>query len=84
MLCIETSTSLGLLQQFQGAAGEFRGALGYWLQLILSPVHEIFLSSMKTAAFLSTVGFSEYVNPIRSADIDVCAILHIEMGFKPW
>ena len=26
---IETSTSLGSLQKFEGAAGEFKGALGY-------------------------------------------------------
>ena len=28
MLCIETSTFLGSLQKFEGAAGEFKGALG--------------------------------------------------------
>ena len=28
MLCIETSSSLGSLQKFEGAAGEFKGALG--------------------------------------------------------
>ena len=37
MLCIETSTSLGSLQKFEGAAGEFKGALGSWHPLISSP-----------------------------------------------
>ena len=37
MLCIETSTSLGSLQKFEGAAGEFMGALGSRHPLISSP-----------------------------------------------
>ena len=36
-LCIETSSFLGSLQKFEGAAGEFRGALGSWHPLISSP-----------------------------------------------
>ena len=38
VLCIETSTSLGSMQKFDGAAGEFKGALGSRLQLISSSV----------------------------------------------
>ena len=37
ILCIETSTSLGSLEKFEGAAGEFNGALGFRHPLILSP-----------------------------------------------
>ena len=37
MLCIETSTSSGSLQTFEGAAGEFKEALGSQLQIISSP-----------------------------------------------
>ena len=37
VLCIETSTFLGSLQKFEGAAGEFKGALGCWHSLISSP-----------------------------------------------
>ena len=37
VLCIEISTALGSLQKFEGAAGEFKGALGYRHPLILSP-----------------------------------------------
>ena len=38
VLCIETNTFLGSLQEFEGAAGEFKGALGFRLPLISSPV----------------------------------------------
>ena len=38
MFCIETSSSLGSLQKFEGAAGEFKGALGSPHPLISSPV----------------------------------------------
>ena len=41
-LCIETSTFFGSLQKFEGAAGEFKGALGSWHPLISSPVYYIF------------------------------------------
>ena len=37
MLCIETSTYLGYLHKFEGAAGEFKGAPGSQHPLILSP-----------------------------------------------
>ena len=37
VLCIETSTFLGSLQIFEGAAGEFKGALGSPHPLISSP-----------------------------------------------
>ena len=37
VLCIETSTSLGSLQKFEGATGEFKGALGSWHPRISSP-----------------------------------------------
>ena len=37
MLCIETSTFLGSLQKFEGADGEFKGALGSRHSLISSP-----------------------------------------------
>ena len=37
VLCIETSTFLGSLQKFEGAAGEFKGDLGCWHPLISSP-----------------------------------------------
>ena len=37
MLCIETSTFLGSLQKSEGAAGEFKGALGSRHPLISSP-----------------------------------------------
>ena len=37
VLYIETSMPLGSLQKFEGAAGEFKGALGSQLQLISSP-----------------------------------------------
>ena len=37
VLCIETSTFLGSLQKFEGAAGEFKGALGSRHPLISSP-----------------------------------------------
>ena len=36
VLCIETSTFLGSLQKFEGAAGEFKGALGSWHHLTWS------------------------------------------------
>ena len=36
MLIIEASTYLGSLQRFEGAAGEFKGALGFWHPLISS------------------------------------------------
>ena len=39
MLCVETSTSLGSLQKFEGAAGEFKGAHGSRHPLISSPVY---------------------------------------------
>ena len=39
VLIIETSTSLGSLQKFEGAAGELKGALSSWLQLISSPAY---------------------------------------------
>ena len=42
MLCIETNTSLGSLQKFEGAAGEFLGALSCWHPLISSPRFTIF------------------------------------------
>ena len=38
VLCIEASTSLGSLQEFEGAEREFEGALGSRQPLILSPV----------------------------------------------
>ena len=48
MLCIETSTTFGSLQKFEGAAGEFKGALGSRLPLISNPGayanHDSFLS----------------------------------------
>ena len=31
------------MQIFEGAAGQFKGALGSWLQLILSPVLDVIL-----------------------------------------
>ena len=34
MLCISNITFLGTLQKFEGAAGEFKGALSSQLQLI--------------------------------------------------
>ena len=37
MLCIKTSTSLGSLQKFEEATGEFKGALGSRHPLISSP-----------------------------------------------
>ena len=37
VLCIETSTPLGSLQKFEGAAGGFKGALGSRHPLISSP-----------------------------------------------
>ena len=37
VLCIETSTSLGSLQIVEKVAGEFKEALGLWLQQISSP-----------------------------------------------
>ena len=37
VLYIETSTSLGSLQKFEGAAGEFKGAVGSGHPLISSP-----------------------------------------------
>ena len=37
VLRIETSTTLGSLQKFEGAAGEFKGALCSWHPLISSP-----------------------------------------------
>ena len=37
VLCIENSTYLGSLQKFEGAAEEFKGALGSWHPLISSP-----------------------------------------------
>ena len=37
MLCIETSTSLGSLQNFEGAADEIKGAPGSRHPLISSP-----------------------------------------------
>ena len=40
VLCIGTSTSLGSLQKFEGAPGEFKGALGSWHTLIWSPVKQ--------------------------------------------
>ena len=40
VLCIETSTSLGYLQKFEGAVGEFKGALGSRHPLISSPVRQ--------------------------------------------
>ena len=36
-VCIETSTSLGSLQKFAGAAGEFKEALGSRHPLVSSP-----------------------------------------------
>ena len=36
VLCILKSTSSGSLQDIEGAAGEVKGALGYWNQLISS------------------------------------------------
>ena len=57
MLCIETSTSLGDLQKFEGAAGEFKGALGSQHPLILSPEYiEILVDSI-----ISSVAYI-YVN----------------------
>ena len=38
VLYLETSTSLGSLQKFEGDTGEFKGALGSWHSLILTPV----------------------------------------------
>ena len=38
VLCTEISTSLGSLQKFEGAPGEFKGALGSRHPLISSPV----------------------------------------------
>ena len=38
VLRIETSTSLGSLQKFEGAAGQFKEVLGSWHPLISSPV----------------------------------------------
>ena len=35
------SRSLGSLQNFKGAAGEFKGVLGYQIQLISSPVPKV-------------------------------------------
>ena len=40
VFCIENSTSLGSLQKFEGAAGEFKGALSSWHPLISSPASE--------------------------------------------
>ena len=37
VLCIETSTSLGSLQKYEGAEGKFKGAHGSRHMLILSP-----------------------------------------------
>ena len=37
MLCILNSTSFGSLQKFERAAGEFKGALGSQIQVILNP-----------------------------------------------
>ena len=37
-MCISYSTPLGSLQRFEGATGEFKGALGSRLQIISSPV----------------------------------------------
>ena len=37
VVCIETSTSLGSLKKFEGAAGGFNGALDAHHPLILSP-----------------------------------------------
>ena len=37
-LCINLSISLGPLQKFERAAEDFKGALGFCIQLILSPV----------------------------------------------
>ena len=45
VLCIETSTSLGSLQKYEQAAGEFKGALGSRLVLIFSPGYT-FISHM--------------------------------------
>ena len=44
VLGIETSTSLGSLQKFEGATGEFKGALGSCLQLISSPDRYIYMN----------------------------------------
>ena len=37
VLCIETSTTFGSLQKFEGAPGEFKGALSSWHPLISNP-----------------------------------------------
>ena len=37
VLCKESSTSLGSMQKFEEASGKFKGALGSWHPLILSP-----------------------------------------------
>ena len=50
VLCMEPSTSLGSLQQFEGGAGEFKGALGFQHRLISSP--EMYLLSLNTTGNL--------------------------------
>ena len=46
MLCTEISTSLGSLQKFEGAPGEFKGALGSWQPLILSPEDDMYVGNL--------------------------------------
>ena len=46
VLCIENSTSLGSLQKYEGAAGDFNGAQGSWYPFISSPVQDFCLTLM--------------------------------------
>ena len=46
MLYIETSTPLGYLQTFDGAPGEFKGALNPRHPLILRPATEIVFAAL--------------------------------------
>ena len=50
MLHIETSTSLGSLQKFEGATGELKGALSSCHPLISSPVLVLIASEMNVDA----------------------------------
>ena len=52
VLRVGTIASLGSLMIFEGAAGEFKGALGSWQPLIPSPVQggrDLFFTPLSTA-----------------------------------
>ena len=62
VLCIETSTFLGSLLKFEGAAGEFKGALGCRHPLTSSPGYRLVPIKHLQASILTVLLMVHYCN----------------------